>query len=261
MTQLFKSLFPQLFNQLLFCWQQVKYARSNRIFLHQHPDIAMPDDYSLYESYQLNYKKYIDDGELTAREILDSVHPYLPASPAILDWGCGPARITRHLNRLRTDAIVTGSDTNAATIVWNTKHISGIRFLHQNHQPPLPFADQSFDLVIGFSVLTHIPAEAQQSWLKELQRILKPGGTLWITTHGLHFIQQLSAAKQKEINEKGIYSTDFPITGHRMMTSYHQPDLFRQLLDEHFELITHFNGAAFPEKAGKQDLWIMRKNV
>jgi len=261
MTAPIKSLFPQLFNQLLFRWQQLKYAGINRRFRKQHPEIAVPDAYTLYESYELNYKKYIEDGELTATEILDSINEYLPAAPQILDWGCGPARITRHLKKFCPGATISGSDTNAKTIAWNNTHIEGINFVLQNHTAPLPFHNEQFNLIIGFSVLTHIPVSAQQDWLSELYRILQPGGVVWFTTHGNYFIQQLSGIRKQETSEQGIYNTDYPLTGHRMMTTYHEPEAFKKLLEDKFTLIAHFDGATYPEKAGRQDLWIVRRNI
>jgi len=260
MRTVFKSLFPKLSNLLVFYWQQLKYAGINRKFRKQYPDIPLPDAYTLYESYELNYKKYMEDGELTAHEILDSVKEYLPANPSILDWGCGPARITRHLKKFFPHAAVSGSDTNTNTITWNHAHIDGVDFVLQTHEPPLPFTNGQFHLIIGFSVLTHIPASAQQNWLNELYRILQPGGIIWFTTHGHHFIQQLSAGRQQQTREQGIYNTDYPVTGHRMMSTYHQPEVFKQLLEEKFELIAHYDGASHPGKAGRQDLWIVRRN-
>lgn len=261
MIALIKFLFPQLFNQLLFRWQQLKYAGINRRFRKQNPGIPLPDAYTLYESYQLNYRKYIEDGELTASEILDSIKNHLPANPSILDWGCGPARITRHLKTFCTDAMVTGSDTNSSTIDWNNQHINGVDFVLQYHEPPLPFTNNQFNLIIGFSVLTHIPANAQRGWLTELYRILQPGGMAWLTTHGNHLIQKLSGVKKQAVRVQGIYSTDYPVTGHRMMTTYHEPEIFKKILEEKFKLIAHFDGATYPEKAGRQDLWIIRRNV
>lgn len=259
MIHVFKSVFPAFSNRLVFYWQQLKYAGINRRYRKQYPGIPLPDAYTLYESYALNYKKYIEDGELTAKEILDDVKDQLPEHPSVLDWGCGPARITRHLKTCCPDAMVTGSDTNASTIAWNSKHIDGISFVPQDHTPPLPFRNEQFHLVIGFSVLTHIPAHTQKDWLTELHRILHPGGMAWLTTHGNYFIQQLSAKGKQVVSEQGIYNTPYPLTGHRMMSTYHQPERFKKLLEEKFELIAHFDGATNPEKAGKQDLWIVKK--
>ncbi|MFW2478315.1 MAG: methyltransferase domain-containing protein [Sediminibacterium sp.] len=256
-----KYLFPVFTDRLLFRWQQLRYFSRNRRYRREHPTTAFPAAYTLYESYQLNYRKYIEDGALTAQEIIDSIKAYIPPTPQILDWGCGPARITRHLKTFCKDAFLTGCDTNTKTIQWNQDHIHTADFIVQPQQPPLPFPDQQFDLIICFSVFTHIPAATQEIWLSELYRILKPGGILWITTHGNYFIQQLSGTEKKEISNQGIYNTPYPITGHRMMTTYHHPEKFAALLKTRFQLIAHYDGSMFPEKAGRQDLWVVRKSL
>ena len=261
MRHLLKTLLPQLSNQLLFRWQQLKYSGINKRFKKQHPDLPLPNPYTLYETYNLNYKKYMEDGKLTASEIFNSVKKQLPTVPEILDWGCGPARITRHLKSFWENATITGIDTNIITIEWNKAHFNNIHFFSQNQYPPLPFNNNHFDFIIGFSVLTHIPAEDQQAWLTELNRILKPEGIAWITTHGNHFIDQLPEKQKKLVRSLGIYNTSYPITGHRMMCTYHHPDTFKKIFEESFELLTYFDGNKNPEKAGKQDLWVGRKTV
>lgn len=48
----------------------------------------------------------------------------------------------------------------------------------QSGHPP-EFPDASFDLIYGTSVFTHIDKESQESWLAELDRLLRhcdPGG-------------------------------------------------------------------------------------
>lgn len=52
---------------------------------------------------------------------------------------------------------------------------------HADHLPPLrPFKDSSFDTVITFQVIEHI--EDDDFFLREIHRVLKPGGTALITT-------------------------------------------------------------------------------
>lgn len=254
-----KIIPPSLANVLLYRWQQLINARSNQQFKELHPEIVLPDAYTLYESYQLNYKKYIEDGKLTAAEIIEAVKPYLSNTPTLLDWGCGPARITRHLQKFAGAASIYASDPNIETILWNQKSIPNIHFEVQEKYPPLPFRDTYFDLVIGFSVLTHIPTQDQRKWLHEIHRILKPKGVAWLTTHGHYFIKRLSEKEKQEIKIKGMYNTSYPQPGHRMMSTYHLPEKWKIVLEEYFDILEYWEGEKNPNKAGKQDLWILRK--
>lgn len=201
----------------------------------------------------------MEDGELTAHEIMNSIKEYVPATSQILDLGCGPARITRHLQKFAGASNIYASDPNIETMLWNQKNIPNIRFAVQEKDPPLPFQDEYFDLVIGFSVLTHIPGQDQKKWLHEIHRILQTNGIAWLTTHGHYFIKRLSQKEKKEIETKGVYNTHYHQPGHRMMSTYHLPEKWKIVLEEKFEILEYWDGEKYPNKAGKQDLWILRK--
>ena len=51
--------------------------------------------------------------------------------------------------------------------------------------PHLPFPDNHFDVIYGFSVFTHIKY-LWDNWILELRRVLKPGGLLIQTVHTEH---------------------------------------------------------------------------
>ncbi len=63
--------------------------------------------------------------------------------------------------------------------------------------PPLPFATSSFDLVISWSVFSHLPEHLLRAWLEEFTRILRPGGLIVFTAWGVRFFDTLAQDKQR----------------------------------------------------------------
>src|SRR5262249_10870980 len=56
--------------------------------------------------------------------------------------------------------------------------------LHAAPLDRLPFGGQEFDLVVSLDVLQHVPEGALDGSLKELRRVLRPGGALLVRTNG-----------------------------------------------------------------------------
>lgn len=106
----------------------------------------------------------------------------LASFDAVLDWGCGAGRLTRYLSMM--SANVTGIDIDADNVAMCAEHLPRARFLPIERHPPTPFADHSFDLVIGISLFTHLSEANQHAWLAELKRIVRPGGVLLVTISG-----------------------------------------------------------------------------
>jgi SAM-dependent methyltransferase len=50
--------------------------------------------------------------------------------------------------------------------------------------PPLGLPTGGFSVVLAISVFSHLDEPAQQAWLAELSRVLRPGGLLVASTHG-----------------------------------------------------------------------------
>jgi SAM-dependent methyltransferase len=96
----------------------------------------------------------------------------------VLEVGCGEGRgIDLVLPRAKSYSAI---DKIADVIdQLKTKYPTGTFF--SGNIPPLgPFADNSFDVVITFQVIEHIQDDV--SFLKEIHRVLKPGGLVIITT-------------------------------------------------------------------------------
>jgi SAM-dependent methyltransferase len=51
--------------------------------------------------------------------------------------------------------------------------------------PPVPYKSQFFDGVFAISIWSHFSEKVAMEWFVEMRRILKPGGFLFFTAHGL----------------------------------------------------------------------------
>ena len=114
-------------------------------------------------------------GEFRRNE--DQFDYYDPAGKVVLDYGCGPGYLTNYL--LDHGAVhVTGIDISEGEIEQAREQAErdGVadRCTHlvaDAHN--LPFEDDSFDLIVGDSILHHLDMEIA---LREIRRVLRPGG-------------------------------------------------------------------------------------
>lgn len=97
----------------------------------------------------------------------------------VLEFGCGCGRVARRLI-VRTGARLTGTDLNPRLVAWCRANLPG-RWLDNGPQPPLDFADHSFDVVYALSVFTHLYDASARAWLAELARVTRPGGLALLT--------------------------------------------------------------------------------
>jgi 2-polyprenyl-3-methyl-5-hydroxy-6-metoxy-1,4-benzoquinol methylase len=98
----------------------------------------------------------------------------------VLDVGCGNAYGTSLMASSATE--ITGLDYDAKTIELNTQQYASQKNLFFQHGviPPLPFANNSFDVITAFQFIEHI--HDRKEFLSECVRVLKPGGKILVTT-------------------------------------------------------------------------------
>jgi len=104
---------------------------------------------------------------------------------AILDFGCSSGRVLRHFynESKQSNWGLYGVDIQARPIQWMREFMPAEFCVYTGTTMPiLPFPDNHFDVIYGFSIFTHIKFNWDM-WLLELKRVLKPGGLLIQTIH------------------------------------------------------------------------------
>jgi SAM-dependent methyltransferase len=107
---------------------------------------------------------------------------HVRAGQRVLDLGCGDGPFVPALVDAR--ARVTGADVAEGALERARRRAPGARYVRVEAHGPLPFDEGSFDLVWASEVIEHV-ADTER-FIGEVRRVLRPGGTLALTTpyHG-----------------------------------------------------------------------------
>jgi ubiquinone/menaquinone biosynthesis C-methylase UbiE len=97
----------------------------------------------------------------------------LPAGAKVLEVGCGAGRQARTLKALRPELELHGADLSQRAITEAQSYNDGVEYRVAD-ATRLPYDDTTFDAVMLFDVLEHVPDVAQV--VGEIARVLKPGG-------------------------------------------------------------------------------------
>jgi SAM-dependent methyltransferase len=116
-----------------------------------------------------------------ARYVARAIRLWFPVSgvtPRVLDWGCGKGHFSlllkeQGLSPVSADRVGDGGDSafgQSTPIVDG----AGLKVVPLEDDVRLPFADQSFEVVLSVGVLEHVPSDTAS--LAEITRVLAPRG-------------------------------------------------------------------------------------
>jgi SAM-dependent methyltransferase len=110
------------------------------------------------------------------REHLRTFVRSLGRAGSALDLGCGDGRLSVEIDA----AELTAADVSRVALERARRRLPDARVAELDPDAPLPFGDGSFELVLCVETLEHV--RDVQLLLSEARRVLRPGGTLALTT-------------------------------------------------------------------------------
>jgi len=135
--------------------------------------------------------------DATAADVLPCLEFELPRFPKTanrrawraLEIGCGPGRLMKPLSRHFGE--IHGVDVSDEMIRIARERLADVPHAHvhvTNGASLAQFADESFDFVYSYAVFQHIPSrEVVLEYMREIQRVLKPGGIFRGQFNGLPY--------------------------------------------------------------------------
>lgn len=218
----------------------------------QQDSLPVPDD-TVRRGVTMTKAQYVRTGQAVNRTIRrlfaahDQRNRQVSDLEQMLDWGCGTGRVMSHFADIARNGVdVWGCDPSAASIHWMKGNLTPtFRVFLSLFRPPLPLPEAKFDLVYGFSVMTHI-SDLVDPWLMELRRITKPNGMVIVSVHDENAWAACRADSQlflaKSCPELDFYDelTDDFVTRGRGPTSktFWHSDGIRRRWSDAFEIIS-----------------------
>jgi SAM-dependent methyltransferase len=142
-------------------------------------------------------------GESTLLEAYQFYRMVSAASPrgrtsVAMDFGCGWGRITRFFIKDYPRSRLIGVDPQESAVETCRSSNRWAEFHQIGLAPPIDRPGATLDLIFAFSVFSHLTEEIHLQWLGEFARLLRPGGTLVVTTRKRSFIPDCARIRAEE---------------------------------------------------------------
>lgn len=204
---------------------------------------------------------FLDGGTLGANAIRAAVTRQgrdMREFERILDFGCGCGRLLRQWSGL-TNVKVFGTDMQHRLLRECRRVLPFTHVAVNGPEPPLPFADASFDLVYSLSVFTHLDERQQLLWRDEIRRILKPDGLWLLTTQGDAYVPKLSREERDRFAAGDVVCQRSEFRGLNLCQAFHPEQYVRNVFADGLAVVDYE-----PEGARgnpRQDLYVLRRQA
>ncbi|MGH8232974.1 MAG: class I SAM-dependent methyltransferase [Rhodanobacteraceae bacterium] len=122
----------------------------------------------------------------------------------LLDFGCGIGNSIPYLREAFPRARLHGVDPSGESIQLAQSMHAGTAEFQVNERDRLQYGKRSFDLVHVACVFHHIHPEQRQHWMREIRRVLKPGGEVFLFEHNVLNPLTVKAVRDCPFDEDAI---------------------------------------------------------
>jgi SAM-dependent methyltransferase len=168
-------------------------------FFGQPPDHATQARFTGLSSEQ-TFQQALTYLEVCADSAKRNGLPLAPKQGVALDVGCGWGRVTQLLKMFFEVDRLHGVDVMDQALDLCAKSGIGAHWHHTHFWPPSGFKDESVDRIFAYSVFSHLSEDNSDAWVREFQRILRPGGIAFLTTRHPSFFSYLQQLKKDRAN-------------------------------------------------------------
>jgi SAM-dependent methyltransferase len=191
------------------------------------------------------------------KEILEKNAIKIDDFKSVLDFGCGCGRIIRHWKKYKGTQLV-GLDYNPVFLDFCQNAFPFAKFGKNDFDQSLICKNETFDFIYAISVFTHLPENLQTFWMNELERVLKPGGYIYFTTHGKSRINasHLTDADRDDFLKGNLIVYNENMKGSNLCGTYHPEQYVRNHLAKNFLIIDFIPDGA---KDAGQDVYLIMK--
>ncbi len=176
---------------------------------------------------------------------------------SMLEFASGYGCVTRHLANVMPGIKSVACDIHEQAVQFIYERLGAdacLSCVNPDEFDPM----QCFDIVFALSFFSHMPSTSWGRWLAALYRVIKEGGAVIFSTHGLHSAKFFG---EPELDESGFWfladseqkDLDVATYGQTIVTETFVQREIQKLTGRHADLVRQ--GFWW----GHQDLYVLRK--
>ena len=161
----------------------------------------------------------------------------------------------RHWNDLKGPKLY-GSDYNPRLVKWCDSNLPFAEFAVNSLESGFNYEDEKFDFIYAISVFTHLTEKMGFFWIRELDRVLKPGGIMYLTFMGTTRAPSLRKELRECFEAGQFVVTGAEHTGRNTCAAFHPERYIRNVFAKGLNVLDFVPGGATD---AFQDVFLLQK--